>query len=99
VKSAILNSDFGFGVRFRLRPADGRDELVLIGASVHGTDKLVWWFGETNRAIDGRLRFEGKWRRSIFSDERMLVGKELGGRRRGHKIPRPGKVALVPWVA
>jgi hypothetical protein len=29
-------------------------------------DNLVWWFGETNRAIDGRLRFEGKWRRSFL---------------------------------
>jgi hypothetical protein len=42
-------------------------------------DNLVWWFGETNRAIDGRLRFEGKWRRSFLWEAYPLFGSKFLG--------------------
>ena len=42
-------------------------EILRLCPAPAGRDKLVWWFGETNRARSGRLRFEGKWRRSFFA--------------------------------
>ncbi len=48
---------------FRLRPADA------------GRISQSGGLGKLTGLHNGRLRFEGKWRRSISSDERMLVGE------------------------
>jgi hypothetical protein len=67
--SGNTNHGLPFGTQvecfFEMVPVPGAVDPASAGAFAI----LLWWFGETNRATYGRLRFEDKWRRS-FSPER-----------------------------